>query len=110
MFLHRSFNYDYACANKTTTSISLIAKAEAVSSSALAEGASIEDQRNRWPGYPDTCVDRQLTGVKTAESRAPGRRPNGDCDQSGKWARPADVCVKSDQQALTYPQIFAFDS
>lgn len=71
MFLHRSFNYDYACAHKNTTSISVTAKAEAVSSSASVEDASIEDQRNRWPGYPDTYVDRQLTGVKTAESRAP---------------------------------------
>lgn len=73
MNLHRSFNYDYARANKTTNSISVIAKAEAVSSSASVESSSIEDQRNRWPGYPDTYVDRQLTGVKTAESRAPGR-------------------------------------
>lgn len=72
MFLHRSFNYDYACANTTKISISVTAKSEAVSSSASVEGASIEDQRNRWPGYLDTCVDRQLTGVKTAESRAPG--------------------------------------
>lgn len=110
MFLHRNFDYDYACTNKTTISIYVTAKAKAVSSSASVESASIEYQRNRWPGYPDTCVDRQLTGVKTAESRAPGRRPNGDWDQKGKWARTADVRVKSVQQALTYPQIFASDS
>lgn len=62
MLAYEVFHYDYACVTKATINISAIAKA--VSSYALVDGASIVDQKYRWPGYPDTCVDRQLTASK----------------------------------------------
>lgn len=107
MLAHEVFHYDYACVTKATINISAVAKA--VSSYALVDGASIVDQRYRWPGHPDTCVDRQLTASKRPNQELPGRGTRG-LGRKGQVGHGHGRRVKSVEQALADPQIFAFDS